>query len=275
MRRILLPTDFSERAFNAARYVFKLFAGEEKTIYFLHVIEHTDQEAFQMGKENKIQESIVNLDGIIEDLKKEDSAINFVLHPIVKFGDLHRNIEEIVPKENIDLIAIGSAGTQPGEFYRKSTIGSEIVSKMACPVLVIPEDVRPKNIDNIVIATDLKKFNNETLLDPIKEISKKFNSNIKLVHIVEPGEKMMDIEDFEAKSLAHDLKDSKVNLKLVEDKNVIHGIKEYIEIAEPTLLATIGRKNNFFDEIFHKSVTQKVISNSKVPILVMHDLQHD
>ena len=137
MRKILIPTDFSENSMNAVKYATELFKYERSELYLLHafsdsvyedkarladaVFEELQQKALQKAKDN-LEETRKQIIGFSPNPKHN-------LHTIAEFGLLVDSVNDWVEKENIDVVVMGTKGETADKknyFWQQHTSGNKI-----------------------------------------------------------------------------------------------------------------------------------------------------
>ncbi|MEQ8477473.1 hypothetical protein [Fulvivirga sp.] len=59
--------------------------------------------------------------------------------------------------------------------------------------------------------------------------------------------------------------------KAVAGMNTIEGIARHIEHDQPDLIIAIPRHRNFIQELFHSSISNELLYQTQVPILILID----
>jgi nucleotide-binding universal stress UspA family protein len=147
LKRILLPTDFSQPAAEAAEYAYAFAEQFSSELHLLHVIRHLPAEVPEFGMG-------LNFAGFpsIEDLEKEAiSKLAKVLKPecqkgrtvvlATKQGPPFVEIVRYAQSHEIDLIVMGTHGRSALPHALLGSVAEKVVRKAPCPVLT----VRPKS----------------------------------------------------------------------------------------------------------------------------------
>ena len=147
MRKVVVPTDFSENAFNALKYACQIFKYERSEIFILHA--YAD-EVYQQDtivkrsflneiKEVTYQKSENCLKEVLARIKEYSPNPKHKFKTISAFGTLTDEINDLVNDENVDIVVMGTRGETND---RKITFGSntlQVLKYVQCPVLAIPE----------------------------------------------------------------------------------------------------------------------------------------
>jgi nucleotide-binding universal stress UspA family protein len=140
IKKILLPTDFSEGSKNALPYAMELAKQYNASLYLIHVI-------YDLSQASGLHVPHVNLDQLyleIEAAAKKELE-RFGLEEL-RGLDVHREIirgvpyEEIIKfaeKNQIDLIVIGTHGRKGLEKLFFGSTAEQVVRRAPCAVLTV------------------------------------------------------------------------------------------------------------------------------------------
>lgn len=275
MKRVLVPTDRSENANHALKYALNLLRGEE--------VEFTLFQSFDIPTYAADMPVPVDMLGM-EELKRvlDDDAKKlsekyaqekFTFKTKVEMGSLSFNVDQLAESEKIDLVVMGTKGASG---LAATIIGSntaDVIQTATCPVLAVPESADVDQLPSqILFASDNKGLSDASVIDPLMEIASKFKAHIHLMNVLDAGKMTTVDEAVAGLRLDHMLETIEHTFHFENSNDKPHAIEEYLNTHNIDLLAVIPRKNNFFDAIFHKSVTRRLALHSKVPLLAMHDL---
>lgn len=275
MKKILVPTDRSENANHALNYALNLFKGEEVEFILFQSYDipaYTADMPMPMdfvGAEELTR--ILNQD--IAKLKEANADNAFTFSCVVEGGSLTMNVERLVEDMNIDLVVMGTKGASG---LAAAVIGSntaDVIQAASCPLLAVPEsadvNAMPKNI---LFATDNKGLSSSSVVDSLMFFAKKYSSHIHLMNVLDEGKMTTVDEAVAGLKLDHLLESVEHSFHFENSNDKAAAIENHLNTHNIDMLAVIPRKNNFFDAIFHRSVTRKLTLHTKVPLLAMHDL---
>ena len=148
MKNILIPTDFSDNAWNATRYAIELFQNEECVFHLLNTytpeIASSRFIAASLNGEIGNGADFCSKNGLEKVLEQIRNTYNFPKHQfktISSFCILVDEINEVVQNNKIDLIITGTKGVSgvEGVFMGSNTVRI-IKSIKDCPVLAVPQN---------------------------------------------------------------------------------------------------------------------------------------
>lgn len=270
MKKILLPTDFSDNSRHTIEYTARLFGDETVEFVLIH--------AYHLPAAPALVTSTKLLENIKKDSEKDLKREHEHLSIILKGTDckLSTSLEQGMildvlnskKYKNADLIAIGSQGEGAKVEHK---IGSNTLSVMKnghAPVLVIPKDLQFSPIRKIVYGADLGGLSDNSVLDPVVELLDKSDALLEIAHISnDPSpEKKARMDE-----LIRLFGEDRARSKYLNQGNVSEGFEELISETNPDLLVMVNRRKSFFARIFYPSITKQMIFRTSLPILVLHD----
>ncbi|HNP19816.1 MAG TPA: universal stress protein [Fulvivirga sp.] len=269
---ILVPTDFSECSINAIKYAANLARKISNTnLLIAHayslpitygeaglyspVVKITDQ----MEEEIKMQ---------FEKMERQVPELNEVSFQTVSFaGFVTEMVESLCPNNEIDMIVMGTKGASGIDEVLLGTNTNSVVRSINIPTIVIPENAHYKAIRNIALASDYKPIDGK-VLDPLKKLIKITKGDLHIIHI---GDKdgISSTEATVAKKFVQFFKNIPHHFHYIVNEDVETGLNEYIIRKQIDLLALIPRKHKFFDMIFGKSESRRIIFHTKTPVITL------
>jgi nucleotide-binding universal stress UspA family protein len=148
LKSILLPTDFSECATDAARYAFALAEQFEAHLHLLHVIHDISTQVPDFGMGLAFPAYVENIPERIQ--KQEEAAIHNLsaLTPdgwskeygvtiAVKHGQPFVEIIRYAREHDVDLIVIGTHGRTALSHALMGSVAERVVRKAPCPTLTV------------------------------------------------------------------------------------------------------------------------------------------
>jgi len=267
MKKILVPTDFSNNANNALKYANNFAKTINNKIVLLHSYLPL------AGKYNMIS-GIVAEDIAIQKMscekKLEKVSSKYVKVPvshIVKIGDPIDEIIDSAQKSKSQLIIMGTHGASGLKRILFGSNTSDVISKSNTPVLAIPQRYRFKKIKTIVYATDLNNTINE--LKHIIPIAKQLNATIEVLNLnysYNLNEDKKQVVEKKIKALSYK-KIKMVEQKATIEQTMIEQIKKYLVKTKPQLLVMFPEDKAWFDKLFISSKTEELANQIKLPLL--------
>ena len=277
MYKILVPTDFSKVSQNAFKYALEMASDRNASIDLVHI--HSGHlspgDPFTTFSPNKTTKDILHkrLTYFVEDtmksMPKSTSSIEIEILSIVGLNT-SKSICKI--SKDYNLIIMGSTGDNN---ILKKIIGStasSITQNAQCPVMVIPKNISYKGFEKIVYASNWESAK-PIIIQKISDWAREFNSSIDFVHITEINEQ--ESFDRTKEKIIETLFDKEncsfsFNVLSILDKSILNGIQNYALKNNASMVILVNNKKGLFSNLFGQSLTNKIIPNLKIPILVYH-----
>ncbi len=276
MKKILLPTDFSDNAWSATVYALKLYADEECIFYFLNSTHltastprtHITGHYLQTLKDEATKE-LSELKNMTEVANKN---ANHSFEIIVSDKNLKTAIKDTVSKHDIDLIAMGTKGATGAKeiFFGSNTV--KIIKEVRdCPILVVPDQFIFCAPKQIAFPTDYNRFYGEKELKVLKDFADLYNSKIRVLHI-NVEKKLNDIQEYNLNTLNDYLSgyEHTFHWMPVYSKKAVE-INEFVEELGIEVLAMVNYKHSLIEGITKEPVIEKIGFRPIVPFLVIPD----
>ncbi|MFC2113466.1 universal stress protein [Bacteroidota bacterium] len=200
---------------------------------------------------------------------------------IIKFdyrfinGTLKEEIKNVAREDAVGLIVLPVSDRKEMNKRQLEIIHDNLFEKNRVSLLVIPFKGVFKPINNIVFLTDLKKLHHFTqYLNNVIQCAEAFDSNI---HFVNISSKESDVNQENSEVYQEIMKITNKNPRYVYERlignNVIESVNQYVENNNADLLVAIKHQHYFLETLFHKSITDEISLNSKVPVLIMREIE--
>jgi nucleotide-binding universal stress UspA family protein len=265
---VLIPTDFSENSWNAIQYATSFFKNRKCTFYLLHVNEIN---GFQSSDKTFIPDSRNQLQAQIHKIEATPQSKNHKFFALCATGTIVEAIRTEVERKQIDLIVMGTKGISG---IKKIAVGSnttDVISKVKCNTLVIPEDARFSGIYNLALPTDYNIFYGAKILETISDIMELFEAQIHIIHLAKKNELIVG-DQVQNKELLQDyfMEDNHRFMSLT-NRNLDKAIQECVEKHDIKLIAMVAKNIHFFQQIFFSSNTSNTRYQKEIPFLVLHE----
>ena len=275
MKTILLPTDFSENAWNAMRYAAALF-GSEPCRYILI-------NTYQMPPAT-VDGHAMNYIGALDESAREglEATLNkfkqLDLHPESYFetkalmGSVASQTNTLAEDFDAEYIVMGTKGASGLKQVLMGSNTASVVKSAKCSVLCIPEDSHFLEPKKVFFTTDLKEITDLNALSPVKELAKKYDSRLVLlnIHVVSPRtpKNRVSPEELNLHEYFADVPHEFVNWEAL---NIEEGIQEYAQIDHPEMIVMLKRNHSFWERLFNRSQTKQMAFHTDTPLLVIHE----
>ncbi|NHF59720.1 universal stress protein [Flavobacteriaceae bacterium TP-CH-4] len=275
MKRILLPTDFSDNSFEAIRYALLVFKEVECTFYLLNTYtppvyspEYVLFSPGQIGLGDIFREnSISQLEKLKSRLEKQYPNQKHKIVIRSALNSLLNEILETTESQNIDLVIMGTKGATGAKEILFGTNTVHVIKKSKCPVVAIPphfEYVPPKEI---LFPTDYEVSYEKKKLTLLLEIVEHHKSTVHAMH-VSTGYGLSDEQKKNRKQLEQ-LLGGKGLFYEVPNNEIIAAVNDFQAKANVNLLVMIQNKHTFLERLFIEPIIKKIGFHVNVPFMVV------
>jgi nucleotide-binding universal stress UspA family protein len=279
MRKILVPTDFSDNAMNALRYACELFKYDISKFFIMH--------AYQ--DEIYANNSLMTREGLEEATNIVSSKSKTQLEDILKqIHDLSPNprhnysivssnsmlldeTDKIADDENIDIIVMGTHGKAND---KKLTFGShtlQVLRYVSCPVLAIPENYEYKQPKHILFPTNYLIPYKRRELKLLCEMVSPYGAEIDMLYISKSNTLSLRQEDNQ-NFIKEELCKNKVNFITLNAKNITKTIYKYLKENTIDMLVMVNTRHSFLENILFQTTIDKVSLNVGIPFLALQNM---
>ena len=268
MKRILLPTDFSQSAYNAIEYAVQFFKNETCTFYIINTIYNADFILHSSLYEVYRKNSQSGLKEIKKKIKKEYRNEDHKFKIISSYNMLYEEIKLRVENKEIDLVCMGTKGGSDGVELLFGTHTAHAIRIAKCPILVIPANCHYTGIKHILFPSDYKLKLCELKLQLLKEIALNHRSFVHIMH--ESFGEELTIEKEESKTSINEyFEDVEHQFHNLSKESVLNAIHSF-NLKYPTdLLVMVKNKHSFLEKILFKSTVHEVSYYIQIPFLVL------
>ncbi|TPN82996.1 universal stress protein [Aquimarina algicola] len=281
MKNILVPTDFSENAFNAIKYALTLHKNEECTFFFLNVytpaITHKYFMHNGLNYDNDKERDYLSKQGLkktIERIKAEFWNAKHTYKTYSSPDTLTSKVKEIIDKENIELIILGNKGhSNLNQIFLGSNAVRILQSIKKCPVIIVPNDAKFTPLSEIAFATDFNKFYTKSEIAPILSLATSFDATVRVVHVQKQLRSLSDIQRFNLNILRKHFSSIEYYVHTVsETHSMSRTLGIFVEELQIHLLAMLNYPQGYMKQLVNESdVKQEEVFN-KIPLLVIPEL---
>lgn len=167
-----------------------------------------------------------------------------------------------------DFVFMGTRGPSHGAM--NFLIGSntiQVLKSIETPVFAIPENCTYTKLKKIVFGSDLKALSDEVIA-PLKRVLDRTDATLTVVHVgdISAASRENSINDLEKL-----MGDRMAAFLQIDSSEIVEALQQTTRDHQADLLVLVDRKRNFFQRIFHKSVTEKIGWKTEIPMLVLHD----
>lgn len=277
MKTILVPTDFSENARNAARYALAIAPDlQAKKVIFYNAYQSPP-----MMTENTIPAIPVMDIDTLKDISEAGmkaflNNIEQYRHDEVEiehrtgYSILANDVNDLCQELGAGLIVMGITGTSKIEEVLIGSTAISVMKQTKVPVIIVPSDATYTSITNVMFACDFKKVVETTPVQPIKNILDATRASLHVLNVYESDKEITAEKSRQQELLQSLLKDYNPQFHFENNEDFIEGINHFVATHDIDLIITIPRKHKLFEGLFRERHTKKLAFHSHVPLMCIH-----
>lgn len=272
-KKILLPTDFSDNAWNAIIYALKLYANESCKFYLLHSIKMKVSTMSNLSNrllDTMSKNAMKKMLDLKRMLERVNANVNHEFQIIIVDEDLKDSIGFAVQKHQIEMIVMGTKGATGAKefFFGSNTV--KIISKIRlCPILTVPDQFDFTEPRKIAFPTDFNRFYGEKEISILKNFASLHDSEINVVHLNDE-EHLSEIQEYNSETLDKHLTGIEHRFSWIPNyTKKSEDINTFIKEQKIHLLAMVNYKHSFIEKIVKEPVIKNIGFHPIVPFLVI------
>lgn len=264
MKNILIPTDFSENSRNALEYALGYFKNVQANFYLIHVdSQNCDEKRSQLCQDN--------LNTEIQFYQNNSLSKSQKFFAVYERMSLIEGIRKHLTAKKIDYIVMGTKGDSTLISSEIGSNTSEVITKIKCPIFVIPRNARFLNIDTIAFPTDyncsFRKNVRHTLADTL-------SLHKAAVHVlnVKYSARELSTDQLDNKSFLKDmLKEHQYDFHVLESRTIENGIQTFTELHKTDLITMVAKNLNLIQRLLFNPKNADLNYRIELPFLVIHE----
>ena len=268
MKKILVPTDFSDCSRNAFKAAMQIAEKTDAVIELVHVYDRPVVGFVDLNIDHKKNKTVLKktqhaMDAMVEAMKLENSIVNTHIladTPLTEILDQKKF-------KDVDFVVMGSQGS---EGIRELFIGSnteKVVRKSKVPILTLKENIDVFDLKNIVVASNFYK-ELEGVFKQIDNFLGAFSPHFNLLKVVTPGN--FETSHYSRKLMqefANNFQMENYSVHIYNDNSIEAGILNFAKDieADAIVIATHGRKG--IEHFINGSLAEDVVNHAITPVL--------
>lgn len=279
MNNILLLTDFTETSYNAHKYAFEMYKGQQCAFYILSIQkiwEYTMDDLMMSSPNQDINTALLGDNrsklNTIKDIYAKDYVLeNFHFNTVADYDVFTDAINEAVNSFDIQLIVSGTNGKSDliEKIFSSHTL--RIIRKVDCPVLIIPEDTDFEKLIRIQYLLDYDDVFEMCGKEPLIKLVRNYQSTIDVLRLYFGYNSDQLDNDQEYQEINNLFPSNEVDYQTYADKNPVQVIKEHL-INKPAQLQVLSaHRQTFLERIFSNSHLSQIVNSATIPLLILRD----
>ncbi|MDI9356066.1 MAG: universal stress protein [Chitinophagaceae bacterium] len=270
IKRIVVPTDFSEEANYALDSAILLAEEYRSSIDLIHIIEdNTSSIAKLLGEEDELENPhhlrikqvvLKKMEEIIDTNKKFQVEIK----PVIEVANKFIKIIDIIKYMNTNLVIMGSKGSDGLEEVFVGSNADKITRYAHCPVITVKYRCDLRKIKNIVYPTDLEQ-EQEVVIKHLKHFQNLLKARI---HILKVYTSALNVEG-EVKTNIHKYADyfdiTNYTVNTIFDEKESEGILDFAQSVDADIIAMGTHSKKGISAFFGGMISKNIVNHSPIP----------
>ena len=280
MTNVLLPTDFSDNSWNAITYALQHFKNDYCNFYLLHVNTVDNLmvgDTAYIPTRNEIETVYVkpakhNLRQYLKRISTHfTSNKKHRFYSLTDYSSMVESIRKHVKEKHIDMIVMGTKGASGLKEYVIGSNAGDVITKVKCTTLIVPENATYKAHKEIAFPTDFTMSYDLPTLEPIAELLREKAAALRILHITKKSA-ILNKEQENNKELIEEFFDEfNYSFHFLSNTNLEDAIQCFVESRAIDIIVMVAKNLNYFQHLLFHSRVEKISYHTEVPFLVLHE----
>ena len=187
------------------------------------------------------------------------------------YGFFTDYIKQEVIDKNIDLIIMGTKGASGLKAVSFGSNTGNVITKVPCDVLAIPEKATFSNPKEIGFPTDFLRGYDAKVMEKIKELVLMHNSAMRFLYVASKGNGL-SIEQLKNRELLKEyFADIIYSFHTLTGKKLDEAVQHFVESCNLDMIVMVAKNLNFIERILFRPKVEKISYHLTVPFLVIHE----
>jgi nucleotide-binding universal stress UspA family protein len=270
MKKIIVATDFSEAALNAATYAVKMAHDVHAALVLLHVYElipNYNEVLINIPIDDIKENAEIAMEAFKNKLLIIDNCLQ--IEAVVQLGSFADELNALCKTHSAYAVIIGSNHKSNIERMLVGNHTDVAVKYSSWPIIAIPATVVFKPLKHIALAYDFDETLSEEQIMQIKTLAADFNAEIQIINATKENEFDDGFVDLSAQ-LMKLFAPFQLVFHFIDGQNIDEEIIDYVNKKEIDLLVVMPKFHSFWYKLTHGSHTKNILSLSNIPVMSMH-----
>ena len=280
MKKILVPTDFSENAHNAFRFALHIASKYNAIITTIHIAEPVSTrgeytpETFLQKMESEMEKEFEKYQKEAELLRQSaeyEMLTQVQVNHILKDGKVIPEILKVINEQNYDFVVMGTKGASNLGKVMFGSNTTKLMEKSNCPVLVVPDGAQYKGVGKVAYAMEAQ-WEEDFAIDVGLEWAKYFNGQLTCFTIENQISHNWDVMDARVQDKQYEFRNQpNIKFELIDGHNVYFEIHNFVKLRKPDLLIMVYRKLGIIEKLFFDRKVRDVALGIDIPLLILKE----
>jgi nucleotide-binding universal stress UspA family protein len=281
MKKILVPTDFSETALTGLQLAVEIAKKCGASISLVNFEKHPYGPTFSatgdvMTKVDPQEDFLA-----IAYLKNAKARLDEIVAGYVEQGlsvevaivdnEFKNGMDEYLKSEHIDLVVMGTTGEENARETFTGNHAEQAIKVSACPVLSVRDGFNITNFNTIVIGVNV--ITDNKLADgliPLRELADCFDAHVHLVHVREHERDPQVLLNDYFNQIAQIAGLKKYTVSIVEGEDTAETLVNYAHEVNAGFIALIKNSREGIFRIFSNKLSTRMVKEEGGPVVTVN-----
>lgn len=278
MKKIIVPTDFSETAGRAQNFAIqsaKLFNSKITLLHSFEIEKFYSSDYIGYNKDFVIQ-MVTDIEKSLDRLRRQSLKEEQIeVQTYLSSYNLTNAINKLAEEKSSDMVVMGTLGESGLKEKLWGSRTSEVIGKTSTPVMVIPHEYEWKKPSKILFLTN-RFERNDDILNYIFETSNLYMASVEVGVFT-------DIDDVKAEKLLENEQDINEYADYIKNEHYEKTIKavhlkgedfedtlqKYVKENDIDMLVMVTYQGGFWKRLFNPSKTKHLSFHTDIPLLAI------
>ncbi|MBL0358248.1 MAG: universal stress protein [Chitinophagaceae bacterium] len=271
MKRILIATDFSPIANNAANYGAHMALAINAAVVLLHVYQlpvPSSEIAIPLSDAELRAEADAGM-GRLKTSLLAKTGNKLQIETEVRMGSFFNELNTVCKQVLPYAVILGSQGKTAAERFFFGSQAVYTMKHLTWPVITVPGGASFTDVKRIGLACDFDNVIDSIRVDEIRRLVKDLKAEL---HVLNTGKESDFNPDlvFESGMLRGMIKDLDPKYHFISNDDIDEGILDFVADNHIDMLIAMPKSHTLVEKLFHKSHTKQFVLHSHVPVMALH-----
>ena len=276
MKTIIVPTDFSSTAANAASYGASLADSMHASLALLHVCTLPVVYGEIPMPLVSVGDMTQDAEQKMEELKKTlsiETGNRIKIYSDIRIGTVTSELKDYCSKIKPYAVVLGTHGSSKMERFLFGSTTTWSLKHLGWPLIIVPANAKFHTIYNIGLACDFHNVIDTTPVEEIKTLVKDLQADLHVLYINPDWKK----DEYDPKLVEESgwlqemLGDLEPHYHFIDHEDIDKGISEYAEKYFLDLLIVVPKKHPLLEKLFQPSHTSQLARQTHIPLVSIHE----
>jgi nucleotide-binding universal stress UspA family protein len=281
MKKILVPTDFSELSENALMMAVDVCRNTGSEVYLVNFMDHPFGNSFSsMGLTGRVEGSDADLFTLqlsrknharLADLAKKHGQSVKINYQV--YGEEYSDgFKDYIKEQAIDLVVMGTSGEESAEEFFSGNHTQQMMEGATCPVISIRGNYKESNFNEIIVGIDFNHDKHDNFTQAaalLNDFASAVRGHLHLVHVAPLNSDKAKIEK-EVHAFVEKYGFKNYTLVVTQNNDLVQGLITYSFAKKGTLLALLTHSEGGLFRVFTKSTAEEMTKKMTIPVMAIN-----